>query len=83
MRSATRVWASDCHWRLHPSNLPRGLVEIGMVRRAIVLLDIVFRPAKSNQSPLVTGNPNVTPEVTREVVLQQRLRAARLLLKEM
>lgn len=32
---------------------------------------------------VTTGNPNVTPEVTREVVLQQRLRAARLYLKEM
>jgi phosphoenolpyruvate carboxylase len=32
---------------------------------------------------LRAGNPNVTPEVTREVVLQQRLRAARLLLKDM
>jgi phosphoenolpyruvate carboxylase len=29
------------------------------------------------------GNPNVTPEVTREVVLQQRLRAARLLLRDL
>lgn len=29
------------------------------------------------------GNPNVTPEVTQEVVLQQRLRAARLYLKEL
>jgi phosphoenolpyruvate carboxylase len=29
------------------------------------------------------GNPNVTPVVTKEVVLQQRLRAARLLLKDM
>jgi len=29
------------------------------------------------------GNPNVTPDVTQEVVLQQRLRAARLFLKEL
>lgn len=29
------------------------------------------------------GNPNVTPQVTREVVLQQRLRAARLLIKDL
>lgn len=29
------------------------------------------------------GNPNVTPEVTKEVVLAQRLRAAKLFLKEM
>jgi phosphoenolpyruvate carboxylase len=29
------------------------------------------------------GNPNVTPAVTKEVVLQQRLRATRLLLKDM
>jgi phosphoenolpyruvate carboxylase len=29
------------------------------------------------------GNPNVTPAVTQEVVLQQRLRATRLLLKDM
>ena len=29
------------------------------------------------------GNPNVTPDVTREVVLQQRLRAARLLLRDL
>lgn len=29
------------------------------------------------------GNPNVTPDVTKEVVLHQRLRAARLLLRDM
>lgn len=29
------------------------------------------------------GNPNVTPDVTKEVVLQQRLRAARLLLRDL
>jgi len=29
------------------------------------------------------GNPNVTPEVTKEVVLQQRLRAARLYLRDL
>jgi len=29
------------------------------------------------------GNPNVTPEVTREVVLQQRLRASRLLIRDL
>lgn len=29
------------------------------------------------------GNPNVTPEVTKEVVLQQRLRTARLLLRDL
>jgi len=29
------------------------------------------------------GNPNVTPDVTREVVLQQRLRAARLLIRDL
>ena len=29
------------------------------------------------------GNPNVTPEVTREVVLQQRLKAVKMFLMEM
>jgi phosphoenolpyruvate carboxylase len=32
---------------------------------------------------VVTGNPNVTPEVTQEVVLQQRLRGARLFLRDL